>query len=424
MNEARSGTSPSTLLAAIVAISLASTSACSSDQNDTLLDPVIPSAHGAAPGAPNDGVVVVGVANDAGVVTTDATAGHDTGQDVNSLATPPPSAGLPLDDLAAAQAFVAPLVLGVNIERGWAWDLPGANATSSTQYWSYLKTAAGITHVRLFYPWRPSLAMGGGGANNAPPDQAQFDRILDAATQAIAAGLTVLVDCTDVMGTEDFTGANGQATDVHIDHCATWTAARHFAPDKFAIGPVNEWAGGDDNTTYNALRQKYHATLRAKLPGYVLTTGPGYWKSRDWLYDPSKKFETFADKRVLYEWHHYSSLDGPGWASEAAKLEAWRNANGGVPTICGEAGPGYWDEDVGGGERLASAPASWPSRFAAMLPSIAKERPVIWTITYGGDFRINKSDTDPAILDGVGGGPNLLQSLTTNAAAMRTVLGL
>lgn len=311
----------------------------------------------------------------------------------------------------------------MNVERGWAWDLPGASSTSTTTYWTYLKNVAGVTHVRLFYPWRPSIEMGGGGAGNSPPDQGGFDRILDAADQAMKAGLKVFLDCTDVMGTEDFEGSNGQATDLHMNNCATWSASRNFDPSMFALGSVNEWAGGDDNDTYNDTRQKYHDVLRAKLPGYVLTTGPGYWKSRDWIYDASKKFKTFSDMRVIYEWHHYSSLDANGWKSEAQKLDAWRSANGGRPTICGEAGAGYWDEDVGGG-RLASTPSSWSSRFDEQLPHIAKERPSLWAVTYGSEYRLNRNGGDPAIMDGDNGEPNLLQTIVNNRAAMKTALGL
>ena len=338
---------------------------------------------------------------------------------------PPVLPGTPAEtgDLTAAQDFVKPLRLGINVERGWAWSMPGVDAAGSTTYWRYLKDTVGATHVRFFYPWRPTVVMGGGGANNAPPDKAQFGRILDATQQAIDAGLTVFLDCTDVMGVEDFSGDAGIATDAHIDNCATWTAERKFDPKKLALGPVNEWAGGDDNTTYNATRKKYHAVLRAKLPGYVLTTGPAYWKSRDYLYDPSKKFETFDDLRVVYEWHHYSSLDASGWANEEAKLAAWRDANGGRPTVCGEAGPGYWDEDVGGGRKLSRSPDAWPSRFAAQLPEIAAERPSIWAVTYGGEYRVNKPGDDPYILDGTDGEPNLLETFQQSAQAIQAKLG-
>ncbi|MFS8068394.1 MAG: cellulase family glycosylhydrolase [Byssovorax sp.] len=329
---------------------------------------------------------------------------------------------LPQGDLAAAQAFIEPLVLGMNIERGWAWSMPGVDSAGSTEYWDYLKNTVGITHVRLFYPWRPSVTMGGGGPNNSPPDQGGFNRILDASEQAIKAGLKVFLDCADVMGTEDFTGDNGDATEGFMVDCAKWTVARNFDPSMLAIGPVNEWAGGDDNTTYNEYRQHYHDVLRAELPGYVLTTGPGYWKSRDWIYDESKKFAPFNDMRVIYEWHHYSTLDAEGWKEEASKLAGWRAANGGRPTICGEAGAGYWDEQIDG-KRLATSPSVWPALFEGMLPSIAAERPSIWAVTYGGEYRVNKSADDAHVMDGSNGSTNLLKSFLDSEAAMKAVLG-
>jgi hypothetical protein len=333
-----------------------------------------------------------------------------------------PGAPLPADDLAAAQAFVEPLTLGFNVERGWAWALPGQSSTTSTRYWSYLKNTAHATHVRLFYPWRPSITMGGGGANNSPPDEAAFDRILDAAAQAIAAGLKVFVDFTDVMGTEDFEGANGNATRAHLANAAKWSSERNLDKAMIAYGPVNEWAGGDDNVLYAGHRQAAQDTLRRELPGYVLTTGPAYWKSRDYLYDPAKKFEPFADLRVIYEWHHYSSIDAAGWESEERKLADWRARNGGRPTVCGEAGPGYWDEIVDG-QRLAQNAAAWPSRFLGQLPAIAKERPSVWAITYGGEYRVNKPGDDPHVLDGSNGQPNLLAAFVQSETAMRRTLG-
>lgn len=323
----------------------------------------------------------------------------------------------PTDDLGAAKAFVQPLGIGVNIERGWAWSMPGQDAAHSTKYWAYLRKEAHVTHVRFFYPWRPSIVMGGGGANNAPPDEAAFGRILDASEQAIAAGLRVFLDCTDVLGTEDVEGDNGNETTSHIEHCAAWTAKWKLDPTMFALGSVNEWAGGDDNTLYNAHRKRFHAILRKALPGYVLTTGPAYWKSRDYLYDTSKKFETFDDLRVVYEWHHYSSLDRAGWTAEESKLASWRASHGGRPTVCGEAGAGYWDEPVSGG-KLEHVPQSWPSRFEEMLGPIAAERPMLWAVTYGGSYRLNKTGDDAMIMDGSGGQPDLLQMIREGAAAI------
>ena len=354
----------------------------------------------------------------------DAAAPADTHVGADSSAPASDVGGpLPTDDLAAAQAFVAPLVLGANVERGFAYDMPGVSPTSSTAYWTYLKDTVGLTHVRMFYPWRPSFEMGGGGPGNAPPDAGRFNRILDAAEQANKAGLKVFLDCTDVMGLEDFTGSNGAATETHIANCARWTADHHMDPTMFALGPVNEWAGGDDNTTFNDHRLHFHGVLRAALPGYVLTTGPGYWKSRDWLYDAARKFTTFDDLRVVYEWHEYSTLDVAGWTSEEAKLDGWRKAHGGRPTICGEAGPGWPDESYGSG-KLGDFPAAWIGRYRDLLPAIAADRPSVWAITYGGSLRLNKAGDDPHVMDGTGGEPNFLQTFLDAEAAMKKVLGI
>lgn len=225
------------------------------------------------------------------------------------------------------------------------------------------------------------------------------------------------------LGTEDFSGSNGDATEIEIGNCATWVAARGFDPTMLAVGPVNEWAGGDDNTTYNDTRQHYHDVLRAALGGHVLTTGPSYWKSRDRLHDPGYKFKTFDDLRVIYEWHEYSTLDAAGWQAEESKLAGWRDANGGRPTVCGEAGAGYWGDQFNG-DALDYAPWAWPGLFNGMLPAIAMEAPSIWAVTYGGSYRINKSGGDPHLMDGSNGQPDLVQMFLDNEAAMRNVKGL
>jgi hypothetical protein len=57
------------------------------------------------------------------------------------------------------------------------------------------------------------------------------------------------------------------------------------------------------------------------------------------------------------------------------------------------------------------------------LPSIAAERPSLWAITDGSGCRLDKSSSDPHVMDGGGGSTNLLQSLLENGAAMRAALG-
>lgn len=308
---------------------------------------------------------------------------------------PPPSTDDP--DLAAAQAFVADLALGVNVERGWAWEV-------GSDYYRYLRDDLGATHVRLFYPWRPNITMGGGGPGNSAPDGDRFARILDAAQQAIDAGLKVFLDCSDVIDDDEADGIRD-----HVRHCAQWIAERGFDPERIAVGPINEHAGSD-NTTWNPIRSELHTIMRDALPGFVLTTGAAGWKGRpDLLRDD---FELFEDLRIIYEWHHYDSASADDWAARGAELARWREARGDRPTVCGECGPGYWDEIVDG-TRLANAPWVWPQRFAEQLPSLAFERPMLWAVTYGGDYRLNASGSDPTLT------PQLAESFRANAQAIR-----
>lgn len=334
----------------------------------------------------------------------------DAASAIGDSGAPPP------DDLGAAQAFVADLTLGYNVERAWAWEV------GSPEYFAYLHDTMHATHVRLFYPWRPTVEMGGGGAGNSRPDAGQLDRIVQAAANASGAGLKVFVDCLDVMGYEDFEGAYEAEVDAHVTLCGERFAAAGLDPARVAVGPVNEWAGGE-NSVWNPIRLRLHELLRAQLPEWVLTTGAAYWKSRDTLYDAGGGFEPFDDLRVVYDWHHYSSLDAAGWQGEAEKLAAWRQANGGRPTFCGECGPGWWDEPVDGGT-LQHAPWVWPERYDQQLPAVAAERPTIWAITYGNAYRHNKDWNDPYLMDGSGGSPDLASALVDDEAVIRSLLGL
>lgn len=310
-----------------------------------------------------------------------------------------PASGNP--DLDVAQAFIAPLTLGVNVERGWAWEV-------GDDYYRYLHDDIHLTHVRLFYPWRPSLDMGGGGPGNSAPDEERFARILDAVRGAIDAGLKVYLDCSDVIDVDEARGIYG-----HVRNCGQWVADRHFDPRMVAIGPINEHAGAD-NPTWNPIRRDLHDILRAALPGYVLTTGASGWKGRPDLVRDD--FTPFDDLRVVYEWHHYESANADTWMAHENELDSWRRAHGGRPTVAGEAGPGYWDDDVGG-TPMTQANWVWGERFDEQLPYIAADRPSLWAVTYGNDYRLNTSDSDPTLL------ATMVDALTRNAAAIRSALG-
>src|SRR5919202_2180174 len=120
-----------------------------------------------------------------------------------SAATPRPATARPVprSGLAPARDFRDGLVLGVNIERGRAWEMP----ITSGYLRNYLRNTVGMTHVRLFYPWRPTLRMADTPVGRRPTPH-QFGRLLDVAKRANAAGLKVVLDCADVMGHEDFAG--------------------------------------------------------------------------------------------------------------------------------------------------------------------------------------------------------------------------
>jgi hypothetical protein len=323
-------------------------------------------------------------------------------------------------DLTAAQEFLRPLTLGVNVERTWAWERDAA-------FWTYLKNDVHATHVRLFYPWKPSEQRGGGGPGNAQPSAQQVDRIVDAAERAIAAGLKVFVDCTDVIDLFELQGQHAGKVETQVALCAERFAARNLDPNMVALGPVNEFAGSD-NATWNPIRRDLHELMRANLPGYVLTTGAANWKGRAELFDPAKGFETFDDLRVIYEWHHYSTLNADGWKNVAQRLRDWRSANGDRPTYCGECSPGFWDDPVGNNKLQFSQWAwpqwAWPDRYAAQLVNIAAERPTLWAVTYGNSFRLNKSGSDPHLMDGSNGQPNLRGMFIQQAEVIRNQLGL
>lgn len=272
--------------------------------------------------------------------------------------------------LSRARAFLRGCVLGVNPERTWAWSIPGGVAA----YAAYLK-ARGITHVRLFYPWRPAYGMDGPGSENVPT-QAQFARILDAVAVYIAAGIKVFLDFTDVLTVwEDFSETGTPKIYQHIRNAAAWTAARRFDPLMFACGPVNEWGGDEDFLTHMLA---FHQILRDAMPDHVLLLSNRYWAHWTRLISQRAYID---DRQVVWCFHSYDGQDKAGWQDTARRLTVWSNDNGGVPVAWGECGPGD-----------ARDPSGWADFMGAMHPAMAFTRPMLWAVTYGGDFRLNGAD--------------------------------
>ncbi|KAA5611574.1 cellulase family glycosylhydrolase [Rhodovastum atsumiense] len=326
-----------------------------------------------------------------------------------------PTGGAPLDpaDIAFAKAWVKDIYMGADIERGWAWAVPGGALT----YGKYLK-AQGFDYVRLFYGWRPAYDMMGEG--KSPPTKAQFTRILDAAKAYMDAGLKVILDCADVLTTwEDFT-ANEAVIYQHIRNCTTWIAERQFDRTKFACGPANEWGGNSDYTLHQVA---LHRILREALPGYVLVCGANNWKHYSAMIS---KRPFVADGRVLWDHHSYDAKSAAEWGTIEGQIQAWSAANGGLVTIWTEAGLGYGGWTDSGGvyhQGQEQDPVAWMRNIDAMFPAMHSQRPGFWAVTYGNAYRLNKSASDAAIKDGSDGGPDLLTRFKDLAAAIRADLG-
>ena len=292
--------------------------------------------------------------------------------------TPPPPPPPPPDDLAAAKAFLAPLRVGFNVERGWAWSVPGG-PRAEAQYLASL----GITHVRLFFPWSPTVNYGGLGFG--VPSEQQMRTFLDAINEWIAGGVTVFADCADLMGTDDFAG-HKDAIYAEVKQMAELAATYHFPKDKFALGPINEWIGDDGagGDPYGQYRVELHAIIRAALPGYVLTVSSDYWD----YYRNLEAMDAIGDQRVIYSFHAYEQHSPSDWQGVAAGIADWSRAHGGVPVLMGEAGP--YGADQG----------SW---LGDLEPAMAVFRPTLWAITYGSVLPWNKSGDDATLNDALYG---------------------
>jgi hypothetical protein len=284
-----------------------------------------------------------------------------------------------------AHAFLQGLTFGINVERGRAWYL--SDFGSGTQGYTYFRNM-GITHVRLFYPWRPSQNMGGSAGVDVAPTRAEFERILDSAANANRAGLKVFIDLLDVMGSEDFAGGREAMVDAYVRMATTAFKERNFDPRMAAVGPVNEWAGGDggnawadgNNPTYNGHRARLMRIMRGILPNHTLIDGPSYWKHYEQLMKAD--FQRTGDANVVYDVHSYdwNSYDGAHWADVSSRVKAWQQANGNPAVIWGESGFGWGNEqDVG----------SWLTPMDHFAQYLMPFRPTLWAVTDGNAFRMN-----------------------------------
>lgn len=312
------------------------------------------------------------------------------------VVTPPP--GSTLTDVQFAQNFVAPLTMGLNIERARIWYMTyqGANFANSDAYWDYLKSI-GVTHVIGFYPQRPSIDMNGDGhINGNMPTNADIDRYLAPNKRATTRGIKVFIGAIDVINDSELNSYWTQIAD-YLDRFAQRIIANGLTPDMCAVRIYNELEDGTPlpNTTYNHFRMQGHAILRNRLPQHCIVHGSGYWND-SWvlLNSTDDPWQRPPDDRVIAEWHKY---DGDNFDSQldafAAEAQLFRNRNGGIPIVGGEAGPD--DQYIAGHQTYSSRWNYFILRYAQKVPS---HRPMPWTVTDGSAFRMNKSPTDPTLI--------------------------
>jgi hypothetical protein len=295
---------------------------------------------------------------------------------------PPPTGPT---DAQVAQNFVAPLTLGIAIERWRATSLvyQGAAINSSTAYWAYLKSL-GFTHVRLVLPWRVSVEMFGGWVNGVQPTDAQLDAFLLAARRAVAAGLRVLYDCTDQLSAADF-NANRAAIEQVVDRQAVKIAQlqTELPPSMIAVGAYSE-LDFLTNTDCNEYRSAAHRILRARLANYVLMTGAAKSNSPamfggDWL--------MVADTRVLLKWHDFPGVPTVTYIqSVRASMEALASGVGGVGIVGGSLAEGTTGYDDGWAKIVSLYANYWPLG-----------RPTFWCATDGNWYNFCNSTTDVTI---------------------------
>jgi hypothetical protein len=272
--------------------------------------------------------------------------------------------------IARVRRFLAPLRYGVNVERGevlWKGWLTDA---ALRQYASH-----GVTHVRISPP---------SGGQFPIMSQDQFALWLDASRRIINAGMTVFLDCLDVVD-EGFM-ARGDVPG-YIRACARSIAARNFNPGKIAVGAAGEYAGGT-NRGFEARREECADILHAALPNHVIVTNGAYWGAPETMMDGTLRVD--PGKPRLHQWHLY---DWNAGSPEAARywqerIQQWADANRTV-TYCSEWGIGPPDNSNG----VATNYGPFPDHIRHAARGMGQQRPTQWAVTGGRWWRLNEGNS-------------------------------
>lgn len=320
-----------------------------------------------------------------------------------AVAPPPPDS----EGAAAAQAFAAPLTLGLNIER-WrptyvAWQ--GKPLRTDTAYWAYLK-GLGVTHVRLMMPWRTKTdLLNKGWVNGTQPTDADIDALLDAAETAIRAGLRVLYVCADTLAGDEFTTYSA-AIQQMLERQAARIVSRgdRLPPTMIAVAPWNNVEIGT-NAEANDERLWAHGILRAALSGYVLITGAAnYSNPRSLL---AADWQMVPDQRVILEAQEFAGTPTASYLQGQAQSYATLSAaHGGVPVIATSVAVG-----------TSAYEGAWLSHLDAYALYQPLSRSTFWVVTDGGGYNWAVGGGDPTLRSELADGVKAaVASITSNGA--------
>lgn len=269
---------------------------------------------------------------------------------------------------ARVRRFLAPLRFGVNVERsdvlvkGWLTDAVLREYASQ-----------GVTHIRIYPP---------SGGRFPLISQERFALWLTASQAIIEAGMTVFLDCLDVVD-ERFM-ARDDVPD-YIRRCARAIAEQNFDPHKIAIGAVNEYANGT-NRSFEARREECTDILHQALPNHVIVTNGADYGAPATMMDGTLRVD--PEKPRLHQWHMYEldagSLDAVRRWQE--RIQRWADANRTV-TYCGEWGIGPPDNSNG----AASDYRYFPDHIRRAAEGMGQQRPTQWTVTEGRWWRLNEA---------------------------------
>lgn len=270
--------------------------------------------------------------------------------------------------VAQVRRFLAPLRFGVNVERG---DVLVKGWLTDAVLREY--ASQGVTHIRIYPP--------SGGRFPLMP-QEQFALWLRASRAIIAAGMTVFLDCLDVVD-ERFM-ARDEVPD-HIRRCAAAIAAQDLDPRRMAVGAVSEYADGT-NRGFEARRELCTDILHQALPNHVIVTNGADYGAPATMMDGTLRID--PDKPRLHQWHMYE-LDAGNLEAVRhwqERIQHWADANRTV-TYCGEWGIGPPDNSNG----AASDYRPFPDHIRQAAQGMGQQRPAQWTVTDGRWWRLNEA---------------------------------